>query len=382
MKTFAAGMLAALLLLVMLAPCALAQQEMLLYVQKGAIREGKARQVLLLLEEAMPDAVWTLEEGGASLRERVLAGDAPDLAICAPKEARPWAKEGLLLPLQTHIGSQTRMQRQALELCVHGEELFMAPLVARHRQMAVSRRHFETCGMAYMLDRQTYPVWYPAQFYQILEEFLLQDKTAVDVWRAEPETSAAIEALTQAIFGGMLLGEDGKTCEADSLDMRAGVSWLRDAIDDGMIGYCETKEEALERFLGGQTAIYIDWTDDLDAAALESGLEIVTVPYPAAIGVPVRSFELTGVCAFAGGNALRDAQLQRACTVLHEKAQELFGARGIWQDGALWPASLDRDDMTATLRSLYCEALGNVLEEGEAAEEALGRVQAAMDALR
>lgn len=379
MKAYAAGLLAALMLLVMLAPCALAQETMLLYVEDGALSEGKAKQILALLREQIPQAQWALLEDTQPLRAFVLAGDAPDLAICAPESARPWAQEGLLVPLHTLIGSQTRMQRQVLELCVQNEAMFIAPLIARHRQMAVNRALFEEKGVGYMLDAKTYPVWYPAQFHQILEDFLIADEPALDIWHAEADTSAAIETLAQAIFGGELLGEDGRTCRADSLDMRAGVRYLRDAIDDEMIGYCETRADALERFFDGQTAIFIDW---MDGYAAPGEMEIVTVPYPSAAGLPVRSFELTGVCAFASGDAVKDALLKKACMLLDEHAQQILGPRGIWQDGALWPQSLDGSDYAATLRSLFAGALNAVMEEGEPVEAALGRVQAAMDALR
>ena len=384
MKMYAAGM-AALMLMLLLVSGAAAQEIMRVYVEAGAMENAQARQLLMLLEDEDAAWQWTLMEDERTLRELVLAGDAPDLAICAPKTARPWAQEGLLLPLHTRIDRQQRMQRQVLDLCVEAEELFMAPLIARRRQMAVNRRLFEEKGLGYMLDEQSYPVWYPAQFYQILEEFLMMDETAMDVWRAKPDTSAAIEALTQSIFGGALLSEDGERCELDRVNLQAGISWLRDAIDDGMIGYFKTREEALERFLDGQTAIFIDWTqaeaEQYAQAIREKELQIVTAPYPAAVGLPVRSFDLTGVCAFASGEAARDAQLVSACALLHEDAQDVLGARGIWQDGAIWPASLDRDDYTATLRSLFCQALQAVMEEDEPVDAALGRAAAAMEAL-
>ncbi|MBE5798530.1 MAG: hypothetical protein E7321_01075 [Clostridiales bacterium] len=385
MKAYAAGLLAALMALMMVSTGALAQETMRIYVEEGALDKGDARRLAALLEEEFEDTLWTLMEEERPLRELVLAGDMPDLAICAPKTARPWAQEGLLLPLHARIGDQKRIRRQVLDLCVQDEELFMAPLIARHRQMAVNRRLFEAKGLSYMLDEQTYPMWYPAQFYQILEEFLMMDETAMDVWQPEPGTSAAIEALTQSIFGGRLLSEDGERCEIDGSGMQAGVSWLRDAIDDGMIGYCKTREEALERFIEGQTAIFIDWTAREAARQMqtirERGLQIVTAPYPAAVGLPVRSFDLAGMCAFESGEASRDARLVSACALLHEQAQDVLGPQGIWQDGAMWPASLDRDDYTATLRSLFCEALQDVIEEGERVDAALGRAAAAMEAL-
>lgn len=383
MKAYAAVLMAALVLMGLFVSGAAEQETMHLYVEKNALAEVQIRQILALLDEG--DAQWVLMDNDRTLREWVLSGCSPDLAICAPKMARPWAEEGLLLGLQMHIGSQQRIQRQVLDLCVEDETLFMAPLIARHRQMAVNRRLMEEKGFGYMLDSQTYPVWYPAQFYQILEEFLIHDTVAVDIWHAQTDTSAAIEALSQSIFGGMMLSEDGQTCEIDNADMRAGVQWLADAVDDGMIGYCETREEALARFLNEETAIFIDWTEvlerQLENIVNEAGMQLAVRPYPAAVGLPVRSFDLVGVCAFASGDAAKDARLARACAVVHEQAQNVLGSRGIWQDGALWAASPDAHAAGATLRSLLCAALEEVIQEGKPAGDALLRVQAAMDAI-
>ena len=129
------NVMALFLALVLTAGTALAQQTQLLYVQQGALEEGQAQRILTMLKAEFGEVQWTLAEDGQALRELVLAGRAPDLAICAPGEARPWAREGMLAALQTQISDQQRMQRQVLDLCVQGEGLFMAPLIAHHRQM-------------------------------------------------------------------------------------------------------------------------------------------------------------------------------------------------------------------------------------------------------
>ena len=134
--------------------------------------------------------------------------------------------------------------------------------------------------------------------------------------------------------------------------------------------------------MSGETAIFIDWTRRLQQQAADRGLQIAERPYPSSAGLPVRSFELAGVCAFASGDAERDARLAKACALLHDQAQDMLGGRGIWQDGALWPASLDASDSGATLRSLFAQALREVIEDRKDAREQLAYVQAAMDALR
>ena len=381
MRGYAAGITAALLIMLLLVSGAKAQESLRLYVSRGMLGEVEVQRLLTRMNGEVDQ--WALMQDDRPLRELVLAGDMPDLAICAPAQALPWAKEGLLLALQTHMGDQQRLQRQILRQCVYGEELFMAPLIAHHRQMAINVGRMDEIGLGYMLDSQTYPVWYPAQFYQILEEFLLHDTVALDVWRADLEDSAPLEALTQAIYGGMLLSEEGVKYQADSPAMCAGVQWLADAVDDEMIGYCATREEALARFLSGETAIFIDWNKDLEKQMNQEGmqLEIRVHPYPSAFGLPVRSFDLAGICAFASGDAARDARLAQACARVYESAQDVLGPQGIWQDGAVWLPDLDTAEGGTTLRSLFCAALQDVMEERMPAELTLMRVQAAMDAL-
>lgn len=385
---------AAAVLLMLAAACAQAQeapQTMELYVAQGAIDEDTAQQLTALLDRALgEEARWTLtmQEDGEDLRARVLADRAPDLAICGPGEAAPWAKEGLLLPLQDRISDQERMQRQALDPCVWEETLFMAPLLARHRQMAVNVRLFEQRQMDTLLDRTAYPVWYPAQFQQIVEEFSVFGVTPAEIWPAQMEDCAAIEALVQAVYGGYFLSEDGEIVHVDGAQTLAGMKWLREMVQSGLIVRVQSRQEALEHFCSGESAIFLDWTAREERSCRKTlaanGVQIMTVPYPASCGMPVRSFELAGACAFDSGDAQRNALALRAVEFVHEDAQAqlVLGSRAIWQDDSIWLPCLDADGRGTTLRRLLCGALAGVLDRGEDPAQALGMVQAAMDALR
>ena len=370
---------------------AVAQETMRVYIGRDALDMQTAQQLVEMIGRAVPQAQWeTLpeEETGESLRTLVLSDRAPALAICAPGEALPWAQEGMLLPLQAAIAGQSRMQRQVLDCCVLEENLFMAPLLARHRCLAVNVRRFEDQRLGYMLDELTHPVWYPTEFYQILEEFLLDDETAMDVWPAQPQTSAALEALVQAIYGGSLLSEDTALCQANAPEIRAGLRWLGETVACGLIGLAQSREDALARFVSGETAIFADWTAQEAArqkdALAENGVQVQTMPYPSSMGLPVRAFTLTGVCAFASGDAGTDALAVRAAAFLNEnaQAQALLGSRAIWQDNAVWLPSLELGSRGATLRSLFCEAMRQVMSGETEPAEALEWVQAAMDALK
>ena len=315
---------AALFLLSLLAAGAMAQGTMRVYMGRDTLDDQTAWQLVEMIGRAVPQAQWEAvleEETGESLRALVLSDRAPALAVCAPGEALPWAKEGMLLPLQAAIAGQNRMQRQVLDCCVLEENLFMAPLLARHRCLAVNVRRFEEQRLGYMLDELTHTVWYPTEFYQILEEFLLDDETAMDVWPAQPQTSAGLEALVQAIYGGSLLSEDASLCQANAPEIRAGLRWLGETVACGLIGLAQSREDALARFVSGETAIFADWTAQeatrqKDALA-ENGVQVHTMPYPSSIGLPVRAFTLTGVCAFASGDAGTDALAVKATAFLN-----------------------------------------------------------------
>ena len=364
---------------------AAAQDAVQVYVSEGALGNAAAAQMMQRLAAWYPDAAWEQTQGGEDLRALVLGDHAPQLAICSPGEARRWAAEGLLLPLQTRIGGQHRIQRQVLDACVMDEWLFMAPLLAKHRQMAVNVGLFEQAHLEYMLSRGEYPVWYPAQMQQIVEEFSFSDVTAFEIWPPEKD-GAALEALVQAIYGGSFISGDGGRWQLDSREIVQGVGWLRDLLECGVIAMAQSREDALARFVRGETAMFIDWNEATAAqqkdALAQSGAEIAAVPYPSAEGIPVRSYELVGVCVFDSGEESRNALALQAAQRLYEAAQTLPGSRGMAQDGSIWLACLSAHEQGATVRTLFAQALGSVLAGEADAREALALAQAALDVMQ
>lgn len=372
--------------LAMLGTDVLAQEGMRVYVSGDAMNEAEAAQAIQMLAIRWPEAAWTRTEEGTDLRSLVLEDRAPQLAICSPAEARSWAREGLLLPLQTRIGGQRGIQRQVLDACVADEQLFMAPLQAQHRQIAVNVEMFERAHLERLLSSLDYPAWYPAQMQQIVEEISLLDMTALEIWPPEEGESAALEALVQAIFGGCLVSEDGTRWQLGSEEIQAGVSWLNDLLECGLIAMAESREAALARFVRGETAMFIDWSEDealLQRAALtRGGIEIAAVSYPSATGLPVRSYELTGVCVFDSGDAACNALALRAAERLYEGAQTLLGGRAIFCDDCIWLPCLSAHEQGATAGSLFAGALKSVLAGEAPVQEALVRAQDALDAMQ
>lgn len=373
--------------LMMLSGCAMAQNVLRVYVDKEALGTEAARQLAALLERKFPQAAFELLEDGEDLRALVLSDNGPQLAIASPGEVFPWAKEGLTLPLQSRIDDQTEIAHEVLSVCVHEENLFMAPLAARHRQMAVNVRMLEKQGLGYMLDEIAHAVWYPTEFHQILEEFAIADMPALDVWLA-PQDSGAMEAMIQAIYCGGLLGDDGQTCMADSKAVLYGVRWLRDLIDGGLIGMQETRQAALDRFVAGETAIFLDWTEALQKKYAQQmkdmGMQVEERPYPSSCALPVRSYEVMGVSAFDSGDAQKNTLAMQAAAFLYEdaQAQMILGKRQIFEDGSIWLWDLSSSEHGATLRSLMHEALEQIIHEERDIEQALAMVKAGMDTAR
>lgn len=378
--------LAVLLAVLCAAVGAAAQDVMRVYVSEGALRETDEARALEMLAAGEPEAAWERTTDEGDLRAQVMDDRAPQLAICSPGEARQWAAEGLLLPLQTRIEGQQRIQRQVLDACVLDEQLFMAPLQAKHRQMAVNTALFEQARLGYMLDAREYPVWYPAQMQQMIEELVFSDIMAFEIWPPEEGGSAALEALVQAVFAGNFAGEDEMRWQLCSEEICAGIDWLSDLVECGMITMAKSREDALARFTRGETAMFIDWsanTAEAQKEALEqSGVEVATVPYPSAVGVPVRSYELVGVCVFDSGDAARNAMALQGAERLYEHAQTLLGSRGIFHDDSIWLTCLSAHKQGATVRSLFAHAISRVLAGEASAEDALAHAQAALDAMR
>lgn len=354
------------------------------YAAENAMDGETAGRLIRLLGNAFPQAQWRLADGQDDLRSRVMDDRAPELAVCAPGEAMPWAKEGLLLPLDGRISGANRIQPEALEPGVWDERLYAAPLFARHRQMAVNAEKIRRMQMDSLLDGLAYPVWQPSQLERVLEELYLAEETGMEVWPPQTE-GEAILAFAQALYGGAWLGGEG-CVRVGGASAILGAGWLGEMTECGVIGCAENREAALTRFLAGETAVFIDWTE-AEARRWQSlgpgaPFELMTMPYPSADGIPVRSFEMTGVCAFASGDAEKDALLCRAVSFLHEsgEAQALYGGRAIWKDDAVWLRTWDTDACGATLRRLAGAALADVLAGKADARNAFSGVQAAMDA--
>lgn len=356
------------------------------YIAEDAMDGEMAEGLIGLLGGAFPQASWTLADGqDGGLRRMVMNDCAPDLAICAPGEAMPWAKEGLLLPLDGRISGANRIQREALEPGVWEERLYMAPLLARHRQMAVNAGRIERLHMQHLTDGETHPVWLTQQLEQVLEELYLEDETGMEVWPPIEGEGEAIFAFVQALYGGIWLDETGAVHTGDPAAI-LGAGWLGEMVKSGVIGYAEDRAAALERFLAGETTAFIDWTEaekkQWQSLGEDTPFALVTMPYPSADGVPVRSFELTGMCAFDAGDAEKNVLLMRAASFLHEsgEAQALLGNRAIWRDDAVWLRTWDTDACGATLMRLAGEAMGDVLRGEADARNAFSGVHTAMRA--
>ena len=380
--------LAAVLLLGLCAPGA-AQADLTVYVSAEAMPLETARQLAALLErEAAPAEVELIaeQETDDTLRALVLRDEVPLLAICPPEEARLYAKEGMLAVPDVPDGA--RMAQQVLSACEQDGELFMIPLLAHHRQMAVNRRRLEQEHLSDLLDARTHPVWYPLELQQALEALYDGDTPAMELWPPEPDTCAGLEALVQALFGGAFLSEDGQVCQADCGSAVAALAWLQDMLEGGMIGWAPSREEALERFLSGETALFVDWTDADERTNRErirkSGLELCAVAYPSSTGMPVHAFEVTGVAVFLTGDAQADARAQAAAAFLAQdvQVQQVLGDRAMAEDGAVWLPVISAHPQGSLLRTLLAQALGEALMQGRSAASALRGVTQALDAAK
>lgn len=377
----------AALALLLVALAAGAQAERTLYVAQGTISAEQARGIAALLEAEMGEsfALRLQEETGESLDALVMDGCAPQLAIIFAPQAIPWAREGLLLPLDGYVTQVGRMAQPLVDACVFDEKLMIAPLITYRCQMAVSPVRMAETGMGYLLDRRAHPVWYPSEFVQALDEIAIRCAPGMAVWPPQEGNTLFMEALLQGVSGMSLADVETGAYAADVADLEDALTWIEDMLCAGLITTAESREDALDGFLSGETAIFPDWTAADSAAHAEEieKEEIMLLPYPSLDGVQMRAVELVGVCAFDGGGAQESALLRRAVSLITgESAQQLLGPRGVLDDGAHWLPLLPMLDYGPTLRTLLAQAAcGVILGETDAGEAArsIDRVMRTMD---
>lgn len=172
---------------------ALAQVQMDVYFTANAMERETAERLMELTRRTFPQAQWNCrqaEDEESDLRALILADDVPEIVVCAPGEANLWVSDGLFAALDGRVTDADRIDEQVLGACVQDESLFMLPLVARHRQMAVNRRLMEKRRLDSMTNPIEHPLWYPMEFDQILEEFALADHPALEICLPSRKTAA------------------------------------------------------------------------------------------------------------------------------------------------------------------------------------------------
>ena len=383
MKRIMVLLLLAVFALAALPACAQDAPQIEIFVAAGAMDQEDALRLAALAQEAYPQADWRVtfeEDVGQTLRERVLEDRAPQIVLCAPQEALPWAREGLLSPLEGRVPGLSQMAPEVVDACVYDETLVIAPLLARHRRVAVNAEMLIARGLGYLLDGRSHPAWVPSELYQALEEVSLAGTVGMEIWLPQPDDASALEAFVQALYGGSLL-------DPDSGEMVAAMTWLRDLVKSGWIEEVPDRQTALAHFLSGQTLLFLDWTDEEERlytkGLLGGNADIEPVPYPSVQGRTVRSFDLTGAAVFASSDAQAVALATQAVSIWaeDERSGNALGDRGVWSDGAVWLPYLSAQSGGGTLRSLFCEAVRAMLAGEQTPPNAVRQIREVMQAV-
>lgn len=373
-RRYAALLLA--LMLALCAPCTAEQTALTVYITQGSVPEASARQLVQILQRAIPEAAFTAvtqQACGESLTELVMRDQAPHIAICIADQAQVWAAQGLLLALNTSLGDVQGMEAAVLASCMQGDEAYIAPLLLQYRQMAVNSSLLGDMGLEHLADRQAHPVWMPVELAQVLKEASVHGQPGMELWLPAAQESGGMLAMAQALYDGDFFTEAGRQ------RVCAGLEWLGDMVACGLIGMAGSREEALQNFLTGKTVVFADWTAADAAAQQKKGREeAAALPYPCAGGEIVRAFSVTGAAAFATGEQRTDALARAAIAVLMEdtQAQRLLGGRTMQTDSTLWLSDIGSICYTPAMRGALQTALAGVLS-GEMSEEAAMQAAAA-----
>lgn len=380
MKTFNA-MLALVLAGVLHAGAA--QAELKLFVGRDTMTGAQAEAVAQMLEAQLDETVeWDMQAGEDSFSRRMMEGNAPHLAILGADAVRPWAEEGLLTALNGCEGSLNAVAEEIVGACVAEEQLFALPLKTRRYAMAVRTDCLERIRMDVLLDERMHPAWYPTQVLQVLDDLALECGVGLEMWPPDEENTLCFEAFLQGIGGRWFDENTVKAADCDLDAMENALIWTQEMISAGLIGTAKSRDEALARFLDGNTAIFIDWTpeDSLRyAKELEAGI-IRLLPYPSSTGLPFAAAEVIGLLVPVRNGAEDTVQVKRAAALLASggHVQRILGESLTGTEEMDWLTSLSVLRGGATLRALLSDALGGILSGETPAKEAAQKMIRAM----
>ncbi|MBR5224566.1 MAG: extracellular solute-binding protein, partial [Clostridia bacterium] len=308
------------------------------------------------------------------------AGETPCVAVLSAEAAAHWAREGLLLPLDGCLDAIGNIPQEFADVCAADGQLMFVPLAAQRRMMAVRPDGFQAVNMGYLLDSRAHPVWYPSEFLQALDEMALVDAPGMEIWPPQQEDALWLEALLQGIGGGEFADETTGAYVMEEETLTHAFEWLREMLSAGLIETSESREEALARFVSGETAVFADWTaqeSERFAQAVREG-EILLRPYPSLTGTRRHAAQLTVVCAFASQNEQENALYCRAAALFGAAGADELGERRLGEEGTQRFAMTGTMPFGATLRMLLCGEARRIIKGETDAESAAGRITRAM----
>ena len=359
-----------------------AKAECSLFIGEGTISRVQAQALAERIEKTLGTqaSLFMQEETGEGVAMRLRAGDMPCIAVLSAEEAARWAREGLLLPLDGCVPEIERMAPALVEACVQDEQLMAAPLSAQRRMLAVRPDGFQAVNMGYLLDSRAHPVWYPSEFLQTLDEMALAKGAGMDVWAPEPGEMIWLEALLQGVSGGRFIDETTGAYGMEEEELALALEWLKEMLSAGLIETAQSREEALERFVSGETAVFADWTAEESerfAKAIKEE-EILLRPYPSLAGMRRHAAQMTVICVFASEDEQDNAFSRRAVSLLLSSGEDTLWQRGLGDDGAPYFPLTGAEACGATLRSLLCGEVHSLMEGETSTEDAAGRITRAM----
>lgn len=372
----------ALAFVLALGMCTSAKADLQLYIGKNTVSASQGEALARLLQTGLEEPVQAAMQTDESFSQRMTDGSAPDMAILCADEMRKWANAGMLTALDGCTDTLGEMSEEIVNGCVADESLYALPLGIRSRAMAVHPAWMEKIRMAYLLDERMHAAWYPTEILQALDELALSGGTGLDLWPPQETGTLCFEAFLQGINGAWFSAGETDAGNADLEALEDALVWVEEMVRAELVGTAQSRDEALARFLAGETAIFIDWTMEDSrtyAGEIEDG-SIQLLPYPSMSGIPFAAGDV--VCFLAPCSGEEGEQRARQAAALlasNGYAQQVLGETLPAADEMDWLIGVNMLEGGATLRALFAQAVGEILAGDIPAREAakkIGRVLA------
>lgn len=252
-------------------------------------------------------------DGPAQINSAIVSKTAPDVIYDAPGRIMDWAGQGILVDLNSIMGSEitTNIPKAMLDPVTIDGKYYMYPIHTAPFMMAFNKTMLEKAGLLGMLPLDRPDRSWTVAEYEALLTAIKQKIPGVQPTMIFAKSSAGDQGTRAYIanfYGSSMLNPGLTEYTINNPAGVKGLEWVVGAIKKGLIGpggESLAAADTIDMYVQGTAAssiLYnnVNWVQNQPRA--KDNFETVFVPYPSDAGKPKLEFLIGGPCVFDNGD--------------------------------------------------------------------------------